>query len=281
MARRKKTNFLEDLFNLAAALPWWVGVTLAVIVFWYLDSLAAQPVPVATNAEQLLSGVKYQALQTFGFYGRFVFPFFLLAGSVASFFARRKRIKLLATARNTESYDPFAALSWHDFELLVGQYFRELGYSVAETSFGADGGVDLRVKDGNQTYLVQCKLWKASKVPVTVVRELYGVMMAEGASGAIVVTSGEFTPDAKAFAEGKSIVLVDGRLLVNSIRNKEPQSELKADIRCPLCGSDMQLRKARKGPNSGNFFYGCSRYPGCKGVRDATADVRPNSEIRA
>ena len=44
MARRKKTNFLEDLFNMAAALPWWVGVTLAVIVFWYLDSLAAQTV---------------------------------------------------------------------------------------------------------------------------------------------------------------------------------------------------------------------------------------------
>lgn len=281
MARRKKTNLLEDLFNMTAALPWWVGVALAAVVFWYLDSLAAQPIPVATNAEQLLSGVKYQALQTLGFYGRFVFPFFLLAGSVASFFARRKRIKLLATARNTESYDPFAALSWHDFELLVGQYFRELGYSVAETSFGADGGVDLRVKDGAAIYLVQCKLWKASKVPVTVVRELYGVMMAEGASGAIVVTSGEFTPDAKGFAEGKSIVLVNGRLLVNSIRNKEPQSELKADIRCPLCGSDMQLRKARKGPNSGNFFYGCSRYPGCKGVRDTTAEVRLNSEIRA
>ncbi len=277
MARRKKTNLLEDLFNMTAALPWWVGVSLAVVVFWYLDSLAAQPIPVATNAEQLLSGVKYQALQTFGFYGRFVFPFFLLAGAAASFFARRKRVKLLTTARNTESSDPFSTLSWHDFELLVGQYFRELGYSVAETNFGADGGVDLRVKDGAETYLVQCKLWKASKVPVTVVRELYGVMMAEGASGAIVVTSGEFTPDAKGFAEGKSIVLVDGRLLVNSIRNKEPTSELKADIRCPLCGSDMLLRKARKGPNTGNFFYGCTRYPGCKGVRDSTAETQLNA----
>jgi restriction system protein len=281
MARRKKTSLLEDLFNIAAALPWWVGVTLAAVVFWYLDSLAAQPIPVATNAEQLLSGVKYQALQTFGFYGRFIFPFFLLAGSVASFFARRKRVNLLTTARNTESSDPFSTLSWHDFELLVGQYFRELGYNVAETCFGADGGVDLRVKDGVETYLVQCKLWKASKVPVTVVRELYGVMMAEGASGAIVVTSGEFTPDAKRFAEGKSIVLVDGRLLVNSIRNKEPQSELKADIRCPLCGNDMLLRKARKGPNTGNFFYGCSRYPGCKGVRDTAAETQFNAQIRA
>ncbi len=53
MARRKKTNFLEDLFNLAAALPWWVGVTLAVIVFWFLDSLAAQPVPVVTKGLEM------------------------------------------------------------------------------------------------------------------------------------------------------------------------------------------------------------------------------------
>lgn len=139
----------------------------------------------------------------------------------------------------------------------------------------------MKAQHGQSPSLSQMDIRIASKVPVTVVRELYGVMMAEGASGAIVVTSGEFTPDAKRFAEGKSIVLVDGRLLVNSIRNKEPQSELKADIRCPLCGSDMLLRKARKGPNSGNFFYGCSRYPGCKGVRDATAEVRLNSETRA
>ncbi|MGE8452264.1 MAG: topoisomerase DNA-binding C4 zinc finger domain-containing protein [Pseudomonadales bacterium] len=36
---------------------------------------------------------------------------------------------------------------------------------------------------------------------------------------------------------------------------------------CPRCGSGMRLRKASKGRNAGQNFWGCSRYPGCKGTR--------------
>jgi restriction system protein len=35
---------------------------------------------------------------------------------------------------------------------------------------------------------------------------------------------------------------------------------------CPLCGKPMALRTARKGPNTGKQFWGCSGYPGCKGT---------------
>ena len=33
---------------------------------------------------------------------------------------------------------------------------------------------------------------------------------------------------------------------------------------CSACGSAMVLRTAKKGPNAGNPFWGCSRYPACK-----------------
>ncbi len=33
---------------------------------------------------------------------------------------------------------------------------------------------------------------------------------------------------------------------------------------CPACGQSLVLRTARKGPNAGNQFYGCSNYPKCK-----------------
>lgn len=39
---------------------------------------------------------------------------------------------------------------------------------------------------------------------------------------------------------------------------------------CPRCGSAMKLRKARSGYYSGSKFWGCSRYPDCKG----TANVK-------
>lgn len=36
---------------------------------------------------------------------------------------------------------------------------------------------------------------------------------------------------------------------------------------CPQCGSSMVRRVARRGRNSGNSFWGCPRFPRCKGTR--------------
>ncbi|MFM6932215.1 MAG: topoisomerase DNA-binding C4 zinc finger domain-containing protein [Novosphingobium sp.] len=36
---------------------------------------------------------------------------------------------------------------------------------------------------------------------------------------------------------------------------------------CPNCGYRMVRRTARKGHNVGGQFWGCSRYPYCKGTR--------------
>lgn len=39
-----------------------------------------------------------------------------------------------------------------------------------------------------------------------------------------------------------------------------------APIICPRCGAPMVIRKAAKGPNAGKTFYGCTRYPQCRGI---------------
>lgn len=41
---------------------------------------------------------------------------------------------------------------------------------------GPDCGIDLTLDKGGETFLVQCKRWRATKVGVEVVRELYGAM---------------------------------------------------------------------------------------------------------
>ncbi len=38
--------------------------------------------------------------------------------------------------------------------------------------------------------------------------------------------------------------------------------------KCPLCGGELILRTARKGPYAGNQFYGCSNYPKCRYTRN-------------
>ena len=40
---------------------------------------------------------------------------------------------------------------------------------------------------------------------------------------------------------------------------------------CPKCGAQMVKRTAKKGPNLGNSFWGCSRYPKCRMIVDTDA----------
>ncbi|MGY2129387.1 protein DpdE [Blastococcus sp. SYSU DS0617] len=46
-----------------------------------------------------------------------------------------------------------------------------------------------------------------------------------------------------------------------------------AEVRCPLCGTHMTLRSARRGPNAGSEFWGCVRFPACKGSRSLDGSV--------
>ena len=168
------------------------------------------------------------------------------------------------------------SMSWQEFELLVGEFFRRRGFTVSETGGGgADSGVDLVIAQGNDRYVVQCKQWRARQVGVSVVRELYGVMTAKGAVGGFVVTSGAFTDDAWRFAEGREIELVACDQLLAMVREQHSQrSPAKAAKptaatapSCPQCNSPMVLRTARRGAQAGSSFWGCPKYPACRGTR--------------
>ncbi|MBI2288771.1 MAG: restriction endonuclease [Betaproteobacteria bacterium] len=163
-----------------------------------------------------------------------------------------------------------------EFELLVGEFFRQRGFKVEETGgSGADGGVDLVIAQGNDRYVVQCKQWKARQVGVSTVRELYGVMTAQGAVGGFVVTSGAFTEDARRFAEGREIELVARDQLLAMVREQHSQPPPVKAAKpaaatapsCPQCNSPMVLRTARKGAQAGSSFWGCPKYPACRGTR--------------
>jgi restriction system protein len=34
--------------------------------------------------------------------------------------------------------------------------------------------------------------------------------------------------------------------------------------KCPRCNEALVIREAKKGPNKGNSFYGCSSFPKCR-----------------
>ena len=102
---------------------------------------------------------------------------------------------------------------------MLADYYREQGFQVEHCGTGAagsryDGGIDLKLRRGDEYVIVECKHWNALQVPHNVVHQLMGIMVNESATGAILVTSGEFTPYAKEAANKLGHVqLVDGQAL--------------------------------------------------------------------
>lgn len=298
MARRKKTSPLEDVLDLLSLLPWWVCLVLAAASYMVLSSFAVpiKPSDIQGQGGAMVGTMMQKALiHGLATTGQYVVPMLCLIAAAISAWRRKQRRELIAGVSQAESSDALEGMSWREFEILVGESYRQQGYQVAELGgAGPDGGVDLVLTKGNEKFFVQCKQWKAYRVGVTTVRELYGVMAAKGATGGFVVTSGRFTADAVEFAQGRNIELVDGPRLFAMIQRarrtgtaksqsttadspgqaQQPNAAAIAKTEtaapdCPRCGAFMQLRTARQGANAGSNFWGCSTYPKCRGTRAA------------
>lgn len=281
MARKRKSSPLEDMLDLVSLMPWWAGVAIAIVGYVVLHRMAT---PVQVIPGQVGNVITQSAIAGLATAGQYIVPLVGVLGAAMSFLRRRQRTALITDVARAKSADALDGMSWREFEVLVGEAYRLQGYQVTETGGGgADGGIDLALNKGNEKFLVQCKQWKAFKVGVDVVRELYGVMAARGATGGFVVTSGRFTDDAKAFADGRNVQLVDGPTLFSMVqqakqsiaaKSPQPAEPPKAAVQraenapaCPQCGSSMMKRTARTGNNAGAEFWGCSNFPKCRGIR--------------
>jgi restriction system protein len=286
MGRRVKKRAAGDFIDIVALMPWWAGVGLGVLSYFLPHGYANSPVPAAA-AGQVSGAIQHALLKGLASAGQYLLPLLCFIGAGLSALRRHKRASLADQVATAPAAGALDGMTWREFEMLVGEAFRRKGYAVAEIGGGGpDGGVDIILAKGGERFFVQCKQWKAFKVGVEVVRELYGVMAARGAAGGFVVTSGGFTPDAKAFAEGRNVTLLDGPQLVAMIqmaRNAPASGPAQSPQRiepvlaappaqgqqppsCPKCGAGMVLRAARKGANAGASFWGCSRFPNCRGV---------------
>ena len=284
MARRRKTSPFEDLIHVASLLPWWLSLLIAFIAWYFLHSLAISPVPTLTDPKQFGQMLTSQLFRTGAMFLQYILPVAFCFGAIGSVFARAKRRKLIVdVASATKLGKTIEGISWQQFEQLTGEAFRRQGFTVSETGGnGPDGGIDLILHKDREKYLVQCKQWRSLKVGVAVIREFFGVIAAEGAVGGFVVTSGAFTAEAKAFASGRNIRLIEGAELnrwIATSRSTQSTPPVRSPTQinpvpvqrvsapnCPVCRSAMQKRTAKRGVNAGNEFWGCSQYPKCRGV---------------
>ena len=100
--------------------------------------------------------------------------------------------------------------------------------------------------------------------------------------GIIAIMGNGYTEEAKTFAQGLNLTLIDGRKLRQMIDvasktiavsapspapTPAPSQPAATSPVCPKCSSEMKKRVARQGANAGKEFWGCVSYPKCNGIR--------------
>ena len=268
---RGRRGFIDNL----AALPWPVGLCAGGV--GYLAIAHGIPLLFAHNSAM---GGAFRDFNPFLPLAWVFLGLCVIAASMSFFRARHTR-RLLDTRTGLDS---MAALGWRDFERLVGEAFRRRGYAVEETGLGgADGGIDLVLRREGRRILVQCKQWRRERVPVSVVREIYGLLAHHRADEVRIAALGGFTPDAARFAAGKPIALIDGPTLLAMVRAVHWMGSVAEGMQakvepvlgteglqdssvppCPHCNTPMVRRNNRR---TGEGFWGCPAFPVCRGTR--------------
>jgi hypothetical protein len=133
----------------------------------------------------------------------------------------------------------WGALSGIEFERMIVELLKSIGFSAAMTKASGDGGVDIEATLGRPIvggrYLFQCKRFAVDVlVGSPTVREFYGALVADrkAVKGVFITTSG-FTPHAREFAQNLPIELIDGEQLARLMADNASSNPSKPNSTPP------------------------------------------------
>ena len=160
---------------------------------------------------------------------------------------RQTRVRKQEYARFRESFtksEYFRTMDPIAFEHLTAGIYGRLGWDTKIRPASGDGGVDVEIRKGGVVKFVQCKRVQGS-VGRPVVQQLYGVMMAEQADGGILVTTGKASEQARKFAIGKDIEIVELPGLMEMAKRAYPEGVVPQGFLVPEKAIEAAARKRR------------------------------------
>lgn len=157
-------------------------------------------------------------------------------------------------------------IEWRRFEELTANLMNELGFHTEINSFGADGGIDIKIyKEGSNhpDSIIQCKAWN-KPIGIKPIREFLGVITHQKIPG-IFITTGIYTKEVIEFSKENKIDLVDGKRFLYMIKTLTENAQKRllnktteGDYITPTCAScGIKMIKKTK-------FWGCTNYPRCR-----------------
>ena len=159
-----------------------------------------------------------------------------------------------------------------EFQTLVCRLYEKMGFEVEHTRLVGDNGADGLLRKNGQLTILQAKRVQGS-VGEPVLRDLFGTMHSFGASHGVVVTTGRISQQARAWARGKPIELIELDELISLIETHLPTHDpvppgfsdhISQTEMCPTCHARLVRRRGKHGA-----FIGCSAFPSCRFTRKA------------
>jgi len=136
-------------------------------------------------------------------------------------------------------------LSWEGYFALVGDIFRREGYDV----FGGEGPdgdvIDMEVVRGAERLLVNCQLRGLDPIGVEPLGEMH-LVAKRNEAGVAIVSDGDFSPAAWAFADEQSIVIIDREILTGLVLELTLGNALSTNLRAKARRLLSILHPARK-----------------------------------
>ena len=83
---RKKQSLLEDLIDITSKFPWWVGVLLAAIAYFFLHAYASKEIASPLDMQHIGESFANNLLQTLARFGQYILPVVFLFGAALSAF---------------------------------------------------------------------------------------------------------------------------------------------------------------------------------------------------
>lgn len=124
------------------------------------------------------------------------------------------KVKSKLTIKNRNEIRDLKATEFEDY---IAQVYAHLGYLTYVTSQSSDGGVDvIAKKKGKEDLYIQCKGWKEN-VGVKIVREMAGIVSSKKTTKAIIITTSDFTNEAKKEALEFNVELINFIKLIEII----------------------------------------------------------------
>lgn len=165
-----------------------------------------------------------------------------------SYRLRMSEIRKIKTARNLRievlrSLDPF------EFEGVVIEMYKHLGYKVKQTPLTNDKGMDGIAYKNGEKYLIECKRYsKDHSVGRPEMQKFFAAISIENAKGGFFVTTSKFTNTAFEFAQASHrtkkiyIELINGVKLVELMKIAYPVNEKESvQVMCKECGSTINF----------------------------------------